>query len=184
MVRSTTRILVLVPLIALASAAAEADTIIPIANTDDGSTAGTLTVTRTNNVSPGWDEIDLHFASWTVQYDGDGLPTYVWDIRGTWSGVGGNLGVSSLGGSDWVPRTTNNNSSTLLESFVNVNFTWQDSYFVRGPGSAGSYASFGSGTFVGAEWYEGGGSIWDRRAGPSRSPAVSRSRRVCWQRST
>jgi hypothetical protein len=148
------------------AAAANADPIIAITDTDDGSTAGTLTVTRTNNVRPGWDEIDLHFASWTVQYDGDGAPTYIYCVQGLWSGVGGNLGVSPLGGSDWVPRTTNSNSNTLLESFVNVNFTWEESYFVRGPGSAGSYASFGSGTFVGAEWYNATGMY----LGPSDGP--------------
>jgi hypothetical protein len=164
--------LVLVPLIALASAAANADTIIPIANTDDGSTAGTLTVTRTNNVSPGWDEIDLHFASWTVQFAGDGLPTYVHEIQGTWSGVGGNLGVSSLGGSDWVPRTTNNNSNTLLESFVNVNSTWEDSYFVRGPGSGGSYASFGTGP-TGGIWYTVTGPVLGPTDGPIPYPIGS-----------
>ena len=34
--------------------AANADPVIPIIDTNDGSTAGTLTVTRTNDVSPGW----------------------------------------------------------------------------------------------------------------------------------
>jgi hypothetical protein len=160
--------LVLVSLIALGSAAASADTIIPIADTDDGSTAGTLTMTRTNNVSPGWDEIDLHFASWTVQFARDGLPTYIEFIRGTWSGVGGNLGVSSLGGSDWVPQTTNNNSNTLLESFVNVETAWPQDQFVRGAGSAGSYASFGATTSSPGGWYTAPGIYLGPSDGPIR----------------
>ncbi len=101
----------------LAQLAANADPVIPITNSNDGTTAGTLTVTRTNNVSPGWDEIDLNFASWTVTYGPSA--TVIRVIEGTWSGVGGNLGVSALGGTDWVARTTNANNNTLLESFVN-----------------------------------------------------------------
>ncbi len=124
--------------------AANADIVIPITDTDDGTTAGTLTVTRTNNVSPGWDEIDLNFVSWTVTYPDTGLPTVIGAIAGTWTGVGGNLGLSSLDGSDWVPLTTNNNP-TLLESFVNFDSVMPD-WFTRGPGSAGSYAWFSSGT--------------------------------------
>jgi hypothetical protein len=126
------------------AAAAEADTTVPITDTGDGSTPGTLSVTRTNNVSPGWDEIDLHFASWTVAQSGN--PTFIEIVYGTWTGVGGNLGVSSLGGSDWVPRTTDYNSSTPLESFVNLESTAtpipNQPDFARGAGSAGSYASF------------------------------------------
>jgi hypothetical protein len=130
----------------LASSAlpANADTVIPITNGVDGTTAGTLTVTRTNNVSPGWDEIDLNFATWTVTFPDTGLPTAIAIIGGTWTGVGGSLGVSSLDGSDWVPRTTNNNP-TLLESFVNFDSV-APNWFTRGPGSAGSYAWFSSGT--------------------------------------
>ncbi len=150
MVRSTSRILALFAYIFLSSVlAASADPVIPITNSNDGSTAGTLTVTRTNDVSPGWDEIDLHFASWTVTYPGWG-PTFVTSISGTWSGVGGNLGVSSLDGTDWVARTTNANNNTPLESFVNFDsiepYYYYDglSVFARGPGSAGSYTSFTS----------------------------------------
>ncbi len=155
MVRSMTRILVLVPWIVLASAAANGDTI-PIIDTDpdyNGTIDGTLTVTRTNNVSPGWDEIDLHFASWTVTYSDSGLPTFITWVVGGWTGVGGNVGVSPLSGTDWVPQTTNNNSNTLLQSFVNLDAIADQGYFVRGAGSAGSYASFASGVGASGEWF-------------------------------
>ena len=113
MVRSTSRILTMFAFILLSSAlVASADPVIPIFNTSDGTTAGTLTATRTNNVSPGWDEIDLNFASWTATYGGPSA-TVITVIEGTWSGVGGNLGVSALGGTDWVARTTNANNDTL-----------------------------------------------------------------------
>jgi hypothetical protein len=139
------RVSILVALVALSGVrAADASTIIPITDTDDGTTVGTLAVTRTNGVSAGWDEIDLHFASWTVtQFAFD---TFVEMVYGSWAGVGGNLGVSSLGGSDWAPKTTNANSSTLLESFVNLDSmatsTAGQPDFSRGDGSAGAYASF------------------------------------------
>ena len=69
MVRSTSRILTLFAFVLLSSAlVASADPVIPIFNTSDGTTAGTLTVIRTNSISPGWDEIDLNFASWTATY--------------------------------------------------------------------------------------------------------------------
>ncbi len=149
--RCMIRVAVLVAFILVPSALpANADTVIPITDTLDGTTAGTLAVTRTNDVSPGWDEIDLNFTTWTVTFR-SGAPTVVLQIVGTWSGVGGNLGVSSLGGSDWVPQTTNNNSNTLLESFVNLDSVGNQSSFARGAGSAGSYASFTSG--IGGEWY-------------------------------
>ncbi len=96
MVRSVARILVLVPWIVLASAAANADTIL-ISDTDDGYegvTVGALSVTRTSNVSPGWDEIDLHIAWWPVTVNsvyppsrnpfGGGPPTFIVMIAGTW----------------------------------------------------------------------------------------------------
>ncbi len=162
MVSSVARILVLVSWIVLGSAAANADTITPIIDTDngyEGVTVGALSVTRMSNVSPGWDEIDLHIASWAVTVNnanppnqnpfGGGPPSFIVMIAGTWSGVGGNLGVSPLSGSDWVPQTTNNNSSTPLQSFVNLDATDGQSSFVRGGGSVGSYAFFGSG---GGDW--------------------------------
>ena len=105
-------------------------------------------------MSPGWDEIDLNFASWTVRDVGGGPATVVMGISGTWSGVGGNLGVSSLDGTDWVARTSNANNNTPVESFVNFD-TIDDYYgldvYQRGPGSAGSYAWFTSGNEGG--WY-------------------------------
>ena len=105
--RPFNRIAVLSAFILLSGAlAANADPVIPITATYYNyvdTAGGTLTVTRTNDISPGWDEIDLNFASWTVTYPGWG-PTFVTSISGTWSGVGGNLGVSSLDGTDWVVR--------------------------------------------------------------------------------
>ena len=68
-----------------------------------------------------------------MTYPGRG-PTFVTSIGGTWSGVGGNLGVSSLDGTDWVARTTNANNNTPLESFVNFDsiYSYYDGLSVFG----------------------------------------------------
>ena len=154
---SMTRTMLLIACVVLpCAAAAEADTIIPITDAYLGTPVGSLSVTRTNNVSPGWDEIDFNFTSWTATFSDTGTeaPTVIAAVQGTWTGVGGNLGVSSLGGSDWVPRTTNSNP-TLLESFVNLDSELPN-WFTRGPGSDGSYAWFSSvspGTGMGGSWF-------------------------------
>ena len=134
--RFTTRITALFLCVLVAGGmTARADPVIPIIDTDDGSTLGTLNVTRSAGVAPGWDEIDLNFASWTpTQY---GSPTYVAYVGGTWTGLDGSLGVSSLDGTDWVQQTANN-SPTLLESYVNFDLTYNKKSFVRGDGSAGA----------------------------------------------
>jgi hypothetical protein len=168
--RSTTRITALF-LCALAAGAmtARADPVIPITDPESGTTLGTLDVTRISGVAPGWDEIDLSFASWTMTYPNWG-PTFIDGVSGTWSGVGGNLGVSSLDGTDWIPQTTNQNSGTLLESFVNLDTAYNgivQNPFARGPGSAGSYAWFSSGS---AGPYVDGSGGWYLQNGSELGP--------------
>jgi hypothetical protein len=72
----------------LPGAVAASAAIIPTADAEYGTAVGTLIAPPPSNVSPGWEETDLHVSSWTVTSSDSGLPAFLDAIDGVWTGVG------------------------------------------------------------------------------------------------
>jgi hypothetical protein len=151
------RVLLLAFAIFLCGTLAANASVINLIDTDAGNAViGTIQVTRTSVTGGGgtggntlsWDELDLNFSTLTGPASG----LFVYEIGGTWTGDGGSLGVSSLGGSsNWGPKTENA-APVLGQSYVNLGSVGGASNFARGSGSGGAYASFSSAAPSG-DWY-------------------------------
>jgi hypothetical protein len=130
------------------SLAAMADSI-NILDTDDSTSLGTLSVTRTTLTN--WDELDLYVTS----LSGKAAGTTINLLVGSWSAEGDGspvIGLYAGTGTTWVTKMRNSNN-TVGQSIVNFSLTAGASQFTRVAGTGGyTVVSSGSGATAGS-WY-------------------------------